>query len=330
MNKTLPFRIVYLTIAVVALSLSVRGFAQTSVYTDSVGIPFVAYWEKGDSYDFIITKIRHQWKDGDLVKNDSVSYRANFAVIDSTETSYKIRWTYQTQLGEINIPENLLPDNADDNITEVIYSTDELGAFEEVENWREIANQMNGIFDSVFQAIETKANADDKEDIDFLKNMITNLKSIYSSKEGIENLVAKELRIFHFPMGVEFSTTEPIHYEDELPNLLGGAPIKADGVIQIEEFDEDKGFCVLTQQMSINPNDTKKILTDLFTKMGLDESSAKEAIDISQIEMTDNNRYEYFYYPGIPYFIQTHRKVLMNISNQNGRREDILRIQITE
>src|SRR5690606_26091677 len=66
--------------------------------TDSTKISFVAYWSIGDSYDFKVSKVNREWRNEILTKSDSSQYIANFKILDSTETSYKIQWTYKNDL----------------------------------------------------------------------------------------------------------------------------------------------------------------------------------------------------------------------------------------
>ena len=71
-----------------------------SVYsqTDSTKLTFVAYWEVGDSYNFKISKSKKEWRDQELIKNDSSQYIANFKVLEATATSYTIQWSYTDQI----------------------------------------------------------------------------------------------------------------------------------------------------------------------------------------------------------------------------------------
>lgn len=75
------------------LLTSLFSFAQI----DSTKVQFVAYWSIGDSYDFKVTKVKQQWKEGKQTKDEKRSYTANFKVIDSTATSYTIDWTIKTR-----------------------------------------------------------------------------------------------------------------------------------------------------------------------------------------------------------------------------------------
>lgn len=327
MNNKLFHRCFLALAAVFAFNSFCLAQTEMEAEPDTTGIPFVAYWEKGDSYDFLVTKIKKQWKEGALTKNDSVSYRANFLVLDSTETNYKIKWTYETNFSDLSIPSQLIPNLEKYKTTEVIYWTDELGAFEEIENWRDISRQMNSMLDEIIPHIAA-ADFQDESAAEAFKQMTATLKSIYNSEEAVERLVLKELQAFHFPMGVEFSVTEPIVYEDELPNMLGGEPIKADGKIWVESVDEEEGFCILAQQLKVNEADAKNMLMELFNQIGIEKSEVGKAFTTSAFDITDNNRYEYFYYPCVPYKIETRRNVIMNINNEDGLREDILRIEL--
>lgn len=123
-------------------------------------------------------------------------------------------------------------------------------------------------------------------------------------------------------MGVQFDTTEPFNYEEELPNMFGGAPIKAKSKITFESVDFDEGFCVMKQEMTLDPESTKSLLMEMFSKMKLNEKELKEAFKTAVVSITDNNRFEYYYNPGIPHRIETERVSVIDVNNDNGRRLD--------
>ncbi|SEL97880.1 hypothetical protein [Parapedobacter koreensis] len=294
--------------------------------TDTTSVPFVSYWCVGDSYDFRVTKIQRQEKAGQLIKNDSISYIANFEVIDSTETSYKIRWNYKTNLGGLNIPNNLIEKLSKYQMTEVIYETTEVGEFVGVENWQEIAKMMKALFsDLIDLMVETK-----KADKATLQKAVTPFESLFGSKEGIEQLALKELHYLHFPFGIEYSTTEVIEYQQELPNMFGGNPINGDTKIYIESVDFENSFCVLIEEMQLNPEDTRNMLYDVFKQMDVTEQQLDTAMKTAKINVTDNNKYEYWYNPGIPYRIEAQRVTDIDVANEKGKRIDITRIEIVE
>ena len=93
------------------LLLLILSFFSTILFsqTDSTKIAFVAYWSLGDSYNFKVSKSKKQWKGEELTKDEQEDYIANFTVIDSTENSYTIKWSYENDLGNTySVPEELV------------------------------------------------------------------------------------------------------------------------------------------------------------------------------------------------------------------------------
>ena len=291
---------------------------------DTTAVPFVAYWSKGDSYNFKITKIKQKFTKGNLTQNDSSSYIANFLVIDSTATNYKIKWSYKTNLSNFNIPPKSADKFSKYQITEVIYTTSELGEFLGIENWEEVAGMTKELFSDL---IETLADGDDSKKKDLTKTMQPVLK-IYESKQGVEQLVFKEIQYFHFPFGLEYNVTEPIIYEDQLPNMFGGKPIRGNAKIYFDSVDFENSFCVLIQEMELNPEDTKDIILTLFKRMKLNNKEMKKAMKEAQFDIRDYNKYEYYYYPGVPLKIETKRESLMDMNEEKAKRIEITRIEL--
>lgn len=286
---------------------------------DTTKVAFVSYWSVGDSYDFKISKISKRWKDGELTKDEQQDYIANFTVIDSTDTSYTIVWRYENDLGNTyNIPEELLDRFSKYKLTEIKYKTSEVGDFIEILNWEEVSETMDSMFDDVIEVLGDK----NEQQKNALKAAMAPFKQIYSTKQGIEELVVKELQYFHFPMGTEFDITEPIIYVDEIPNMFGGNPIKANAKIHFTDVDFDESFCVVNQEMDLDPNDTIKMLEQVFTQMNLDDKEMKKALETATFKINDKNTYAYYFYPGIPHRIETNREILVDIKNEKGKRID--------
>ncbi len=286
---------------------------------DTTKVAFVAYWSIGDSYDFKVSKIKQQWKAGELTKDDQQSYIANFTVIDSTDTSYTINWSYENDLeNTYDIPEKLLDKFSKYKLTEIKYKTSEVGDFIEILNWKEVGEIMNSMFDDIVEILGEK----DRKQQEAMKIALQPFKQVFSSKQGIEQVVLKELQYFHFPMGLEYDITEPLIYEDELPNMFGGKPIKADAKLYFEDVDFEESFCTVKQEMSLDPHSTKEMLKQLFKKMNLDDKELQKALNTAVLKIEDRNSYEYYYYPGVPHRIETVRESVFNIENKKGKRID--------
>lgn len=293
---------------------------------DTTKIPMVAYWQKGDSYNFQITKMNQQWKAGNLTKNDSSAYICNFLVIDSSSSGYKIKWSFKTELATYNLPEELMVRLSKYNMTEVIYTTNEVGTFVGIENWKEISTTMK----SMFKEMNDYMVVEQKMDAEIWAKIMKPMTEVYESKEGIETLVFMELQYFHFLFGIEYSTQETLVYEEQLPNLLSGEPMRGDAKIYVESVDFDNSFCVFVQEKTINPEDTRSMIKSFFERTGMDQQEMQHSLATAVLEMKDYNRYEFFYDPGIPYKIETNRVFLVDIGKDNYKRMNIIRIELVD
>lgn len=300
---------------------SILGFSQT----DSTKVAFVSYWSVGDSYDFKISKITKKWDKDNQEKEDREEYVANFTVIDSTDDSYTIRWKYENELkNTYQIPDELAEKFSKYSVTEIIYKTSEVGDFVEVVNWKEISKSMNGMFNDMISVLGQK----DKKLKKFLEERFEPMKEMYSSKEGIEGLVLKELQYFHYPMGVEFDYSEPLLYDDEIPNLLGGGLIKAKGKLTISSVDHEEGFCIMKQELNLDPEDTKKLILDVFKTLKIEGAEADKMLKTAVFTINDNNVFEYYFYPGIPHRIETLREMNVDINDTKMKRTDQVIIEL--
>jgi hypothetical protein len=172
----------------------------------------------------------------------------------------------------------------------------------------------------------------DKDEMkkDALKTAMQPFKQIYSSKQGVEQLVLKELQYFHFPMGLEYDITEPILYDDELPNMLGGRPIKAKAKLYFENVDFEESFCVIKQELSLDPKDTKDLVKQFYKQMKLGNKEVKKALETAVLQIEDKNVYEYYYNPGIPHRIETIRETIVDIDKVKVKNIDKTIIELID
>ena len=305
---------------VVKFSIAQTEISKDSITTKNKPVSFVAYWSLGDSYNFKISKIKQVYKEEELTKDTKNDYISSFTVIDSTANSYTISWKYENNLGNtLKLPKELINKFSKYKFTEIKYKTSELGEFEEIINWKEVRDLTSQMIDDVVNAL---SKDDDKLKKVLEKNMGA-FKQLYSTKKGIEQLVLKELQYFHFPFGVEFEdTSKTIFYDDELPNMFGGAPLKAKAKIYFESVDNNEGFCVMKQELDIDPDDSLNFLKLVFKKLKLSNDKLEIALKNAVFNIKDRNSFEYYYDPGVPHKIETFRETKFNINNESGKRID--------
>ncbi len=304
--------------------LLVLNYSSVFSQVDTTVVPFVSYWSLGDSYDFKITKIKKQWKSDELVKNDSGSYNVNFLVQDSTATSYTIKWSYRTNLSELGLPPEILPNLSKIEKTDVIYKTSEVGEFLEIENWEEISAQMTSIVNEVIELMSKEYGDDFGETMKSMRPFL----EIYESQEGIEQLVLKELQYFHFPFGLEYSVDQPILYQEELPNMLGGDPIPADVKLYFAKVDFENEYCELVKEMTVNSEGAKNMIMSFLARLDMDKKEMKEIFDEALFEINDVNIFKYYYYPGVPLEITSTREIIFKLGTDESKKVEISRIEL--
>ncbi len=299
-------------------SLSYSVYSQS----DSTYVPYVAYWEEGDEYEFLVSKIKEQWKDGSQFKYDSSAYTAKFRVLEATDSSYLINWSFESELPtELNLPKGLKEEIASFTNMSVLYRTDELGSFQGIQNWEDISIKTKELFNEVVKLVNERADESSMSKSK-LETAMAPFLSIYSSKQGIEQLVLGELQFFHFPMGAEFAVQDTLSYEELLPNMLGGDPIRGDAKIYFEKVDFENSTSTMIQQMTLNSEDTRNTLLDVFKRMNLEEEEFENQLATSEFNISDFNKYEFYFYPGIPIRIETKRTTTVNINAERGKRID--------
>ncbi len=307
----------------VCVGESTLSFAQK----DTGAVSFVAYWKMNETHHYKVTKIKLQLKDSAVVKTDTTLYDVTFKVVDSTANSYTISWMFANDLTNIyQIPDTTFQKFAKYQTTNVIYTTNEMGAFQEIKNWKEIGDLMKDMFTDLAEYQELRFKLKNSE----LQKAMDSYTQVYGSKQGIEQLVFKEIQYFHFPLGLGFKTNEAVLYEEQLPNMFGGDPIKGNGKIYFESIDRKKSRCVMIQQMSINPEDTRKIMKQVFTNMSLNDEEMQEAFKTAVFQITDNNRYDYDFHNGWPIKIETVRKTKIDLDNEKSDRIDKIVIELLD
>jgi len=300
--------------------LIIFSFITSCGHMDTTKVPFFPHWSKGDSYKFKVSKTNQEWNEDNLTKNDFSSYTVNFEVIDYVEKNYKIKWSHRTNWAGLNPPEHLLDALSKYHKTEVIYTVNEEGDFIGIDNWEEISSMMQEVFTTMADHYMRDTSVVDKEEI---RKVIYPLMNIYQTQESIEQIAFKELQLFHFPFGDEYSTTKSIIYEKELPNIFGGKSVRGNTKMYFEEVDFEASHCVLIEEVNIDPEDSKSLLMTVFKQMKLNDKETEEQLKTAQFEIKDFNRFEYYYYPGIPVTIHTKREIIADFGIENGKKKAV-------
>ncbi|MFZ5940218.1 MAG: hypothetical protein ACOYXB_06555 [Bacteroidota bacterium] len=297
---------------------------------DELVIPFLASWKKGEVKNYRIIKRSVQTRDSTEVSRQEMGYEAQLTVIKANAKGYTMEWKYVGGLTDLpNIPgqAGILADIPD--ISTIVYRTDRTGSFLEVVNWKEISEMV----DAVFAKLTVNMGDSSPE----LMSVIKDIKDAIAGREGIEQLLLKEIVAFHNPLGLEMNVKDTLYYVSTLPNFFGGAPINGIGRFYIESVDKDNFTGTLASKMEIDSADFVQAMQDFAANMlARMENSSREEREKARhnldsifsglkVDIHDDDSYTCYYYHCWPKFIHTCRtSTVGNAVFSMCRKEEII------
>ncbi len=167
-----------------------------------------------------------------------------------------------------------------------IYQTDESGSFIELINWEEIRDCVNKVINKLsnyklFKNIKEKTK------------VINQIKAIFQSKEMIEQVVIKEIQLYHAPYGLEYSLDEKLEIEAQLPNPFGGEPFPTIIFMELTDLQPELNYCNLVIGQKINSRKAENILLDLMKKLIPDTKKLLKKDEMFKIfNISDHTEYK--------------------------------------
>lgn len=200
--------------------------ANSQILNDSTA-QFVAYWSMNETQTYRVNQNSYKIKSSDTLDRETISYDAELTIIDSTASGYTIKWTYKNfeYQTDNRFTEKLMKIAED---MSVIYKTDELGVFQEVNNIDEIKGYMNRGLDTLVTEFK---------DVPNILPIINQVRQTFSTKEAIEAATINEIHYFHAPFGTKCSLSLIYEGEKKLPNIYGGEPFDAKVQTDLVEID---------------------------------------------------------------------------------------------
>ena len=191
-----------------------QAMAQLNFKDSTVQV--VAYWEKGDKYNFSLKTYDYKITGNDTTWTSRTNSIFSIEVIDSTATGYLLKYTSLDEMGTspLKAGEDFSKkmEKLASNIP-LILKTDEWGTFEGIANFGEYKKNLNQVIDLSLEELQKMLDAKNKENKidkktrkelkDQTSAMVTKLKTLFTNEnyvfKSIEPLIA--ILMFH---GSEF------------------------------------------------------------------------------------------------------------------------------
>jgi hypothetical protein len=246
------------------LFLSINSNAITQNIPTDKSVPVVAYWQKNDSKTLSITTTTKKTQAGKEPVFAKNTCEAQLKITDSTAEGYTIEWTYKDAGNAVrNIPELSGINSLFTNL-KIIYKTDDVGMFKELVNYEEVKTFLYKAMDGLFNmAKDTSGTAIVKKEF----------QKIFSSRESLEQLLLRDISLFHSAYGVEYSF-KPQIVETSLPNFIGGDPWPAQLSLKLSKLNAKENFAQVQITQEIDEAKAAAIITEYLAK--LSASQGKE------------------------------------------------------
>jgi hypothetical protein len=217
----------------------------------------ITYWSKGDKQNYSISTEKIKIKGSDTTSRETTTYDVEITILKQTDKSYTVEWAYK----------NITSNNPNQTIQKlmnmtrdmkVVFTTNELGVFTEVVNWKEIRSY-----------IQKAASALKKEytSIPEMDKLIAQMSTMYSTKEAIESAAIKDIQQFHTFHGAKYKLGEVINGQQKVSNLFGGAPFDSDFSVYLDELNETDNNFIMRANQEVNPEQLTQATFDYMTKM---------------------------------------------------------------
>ncbi len=200
----------------------------------------ITYWEKGDKQNYSVTAEKIKIRGADTTAREITTYNVQITVLNKSEKSYIIEWLYKdikTNSQNATV-QKLLNINKD---MKVVFKTDELGAFIEVTNWKEIKDYIQKT---------TTTLRKDFQGIPEMDKVLKQIEVTYSTKEAIESVSIKDIQQFHTFHGAKYKLGEVLEVKLKVPNIIGTEPFDSEATIYMDEINEkDNNFIIRASQI---------------------------------------------------------------------------------
>lgn len=217
---------------------------------------------------------RQQYKSINGQKNflDDAHYSLRLTVVKAAEDHYAIDALYTNFRNASNGNFNDIPDSL-----MVRYGTDEMGSFWQIVNADELSNKLVAALEKVPKTEQNAAAIEEERQ----KRL---------SKDYLEEIFIKDIRLLHLPYGMEYDQQNPIVAPTKIPNLLGGKePFPGTVTIALSKIDTAKKWAKVVIEQQLDQSKLSSILQAWTSEAN---QNSTEKISLPKVEASDSNVFE--------------------------------------
>ena len=284
----------------ILLFILLSGFiSKAQINTSDSTVQVVAYWSKNEkqTYSFINEKIKVV--DNDSTIKETIKYKVDITILDSTDTGYTIEWKYRGFEASNNV-EIIQDITALYNGLSIKFTTDEIGSFQELLNLNEIKEYQKKAFDLLAEKAD---NPTTRKTMEAFRIKIT-------SDSSIVEYSLKDINIFHSFFGIAIGLNETIEESIEEEQPLG-EPISTLITIALDEVYIEDASYVIKYWQEFEKEGVKNLLKGFISDFMKTTEMNEMDNSISDINLTDYYG-AHMHETGWPLFSRFQRTVTVN------------------
>jgi hypothetical protein len=223
-----------------------NGRCQINMQDSTVQV--IGYWEKNEKQSYDISLFKYKLEGKDTTSRQIIRYEAEVTVLDANDKSYTIEWFYRNFRctgGDVIMQK--LSSAAQD--LKVVIRSDEMGAFKEVVNWKEVRDYIERSVASLRTEYKNAPQTDE-----LLKQQL----NMFTTKEAIQTAAIRDIHQFYTYHGGKYKLGEQLSGKQKVPNLLGVEPFDTDITVRLDEINVKEGNSIIRMSQVVD----SKQLTD--------------------------------------------------------------------
>jgi hypothetical protein len=240
----------------------------------------IGNWLLNETINYSVLEEKFSIKEGDTINRERIQYNLEITIKDTSANSYKIGWRHQNYSVKsydefieylLGINENL----------EIIFKTDEFGAFQEVLNWDDIRKH----FSKKLKHMKVQFNKIPK-----IKKIIRQYDIAFSRRESVLPTLTKHIRQFHQFHGAIYKLNEVTKGELKIPSVNRLDSFDTHSEVKMYSVDTINNLAVIQQFDFVDKKHGGDINFEIVKKiaesMGLDSIKREDTPDFSILDIT--------------------------------------------
>ncbi|MBD8488937.1 hypothetical protein IFO69_09290 [Echinicola sp. CAU 1574] len=218
-------------------------YAQAQIDLADSSAQVIGYWMNQEVQSYEISLETYTVSKEDTSSMQTIKYKVDISVLDSTSSDYLIQWVYKDY--EVNTQNPFLDKmvKMGENLV-VKVRTNELGVLQEVINWKEIREFMWNAGDMIKRELGSDPT---------INKFIDRSMKSYNSEEAIRSNTIHDILQFYTLHGAKYPLGEQLSGVIQVRNNAGGEPIDTNIWVSLDEINVEDDYAVFSVQQSINP-----------------------------------------------------------------------------